>query len=112
MTHTHPTMSTPQSTLSPRHAAMSATDQTGIKARLRSFVQENFLYAMPDFQLGDDDLLMERGVIDSMGVAEMIAFVETEFGVSTSDDEITEANFGCLGAIARFVASRLPSAVN
>jgi acyl carrier protein len=85
--------------------------ESGIKARLRGFVQENFLYAMPNFELGDDDLLMEKGVVDSMGVAEMIAFVESEFGVFISDDEITEANFGSLSAIARFVGPRQPYAV-
>lgn len=82
--------------------------ETEIKSRVRAFVQENFLYAMPDFELGDDDRLLERGVIDSMGVAEMIAFVESEFGVITSDDEVSETNYGTLAAIARFVAAKLP----
>lgn len=95
----------PQSGLTPGMA------ESGIKTRLRAFVQENFLYAMPNFELGDDDLLMEKGVVDSMGVAEMIAFVESEFGVYISDNEITEANFGSLSAIARFVGPRQPYAV-
>jgi acyl carrier protein len=82
---------------------MSGVSETEIKSRVRAFVQENFLYAMPDFELGDEDRLLERGVIDSMGVAEMIAFVEAEFGISTSDDEVSEANYGSLTAIARFV---------
>jgi len=79
--------------------------------RVRAFVHENFLYAMPNFELGDDDRLLEKGVIDSMGVAEMIAFVENEFGVFTTDEEVSEANFGSLGAIARFVAGKQPYAV-
>lgn len=82
--------------------------ESEIKSRVRAFVQENFLYAMPDFELGDDDRLLERGVIDSMGVAEMIAFVESEFGIVTADDDVSESNYGSLSAIARFVAARLP----
>jgi acyl carrier protein len=82
--------------------------ESEIKSRVRAFVQENFLYAMPDFELGDDDRLLERGVVDSMGVAEMIAFVESEFGVVTADDEVSETNYGSLAAIARFVAAKLP----
>jgi acyl carrier protein len=82
--------------------------ESEIKSRVRGFVQENFLYAMPDFELGDDDRLLERGVVDSMGVAEMIAFVESEFGVVTSDDEVSETNYGSLSAIARFVVAKLP----
>jgi acyl carrier protein len=85
--------------------------ESEIKLRLRNFVQENFLYAMPDFELGDDDRLLEKGVVDSMGVAEMIAFVESEFGVFTSDEEVSEANFGSLSAIARFIASRQTYAI-
>jgi acyl carrier protein len=85
--------------------------ESGIKLRVRTFVQENFLYAMPDFELGDDDRLLEKGVVDSMGVAEMIAFVESEFGVFTSDEEVSEANFGSLSAISRFIASRQSYAI-
>jgi len=85
---------------------MSGVSETEIKSLVRTFVQENFLYAMPDFELGDEDRLLERGVIDSMGVAEMIAFVESEFGIATSDDEVSEANYGSLTAIARFVRGK------
>jgi acyl carrier protein len=85
--------------------------ESRVKLRLRTFVQENFLYAMPNFELGDDDRLLEKGVVDSMGVAEMIAFVESEFGVFTSDEEVSEANFGSLSAIARFIAAKQPYAV-
>ena len=84
----------------------SGISESEIKSRVRAFVQENFLYAMPDFELADDDRLLERGVIDSMGVAEMIAFVESEFGIATSDDEVSEANYGSLTAIARFVVGK------
>jgi acyl carrier protein len=75
--------------------------------RLRAFIQENFLYLRPEgFTLADDDRLLERGVIDSMGVVELLAFVEAEFGVTADEDEITETNFGSIQAIASFIASK------
>lgn len=82
-----------------------------IMPRVRGFVQENFLYMMPDFELADDDRLLEKGVVDSMGIAELISFIEAEFGVVASEDEISEANFGSLRTIAQFVASRQHLAV-
>lgn len=82
------------------------TNEAQVREKMRTFIQENFLYMRPDFVLGDDDPLLERGVVDSMGVAEMIAFVEDEFDVKTADDEITEANLGCINAIARFVSAK------
>ncbi len=77
-----------------------------IRDRVRRFLEENFLYMRPNFELGDDDRLLERGVVDSMGVAEMVTFLEDEFGVNTSDEEITEANLGSLNAIGRFVSQK------
>jgi len=77
-----------------------------IRERVRGFLQENFLYMRTNFELGDDDRLLERGVVDSMGVAEMVTFLEDEFGVTTSDEEITEANLGSLNAIGRFVSQK------
>jgi acyl carrier protein len=89
----------------------TAISRMAIISRVRGFVQENFLYMMPDFVLADDDRLLEKGVVDSMGIAELISFIEAEFGVIAAEDEISEANFGSLDAIAQFVAGRLSLAV-
>ena len=43
-----------------------------ILARLRAFVDENFLYMRPDFELRNDASLMGNGIVDSMGVMEAI----------------------------------------
>ena len=91
---------------------VSATFNPAIVSRVRGFVEENFLYMMPDFQLADDDRLLEKGVVDSMGIAELISFVEAEFGVVAAEDEISEANFGSLQAIGQFVARRQPFALS
>lgn len=75
----------------------------------RAYVIENFLYMRPDFIPADDDSLLGQGIIDSMGVMELVQFLEQEFGVTVSDDEITEEHFGTLAAIGRYVASKLPA---
>jgi acyl carrier protein len=80
--------------------------ETEIAARLRGYIVDNFLYMRPDFEFSDDDRLMERGIVDSMGVLEVLQFLEEEYGVAVEHDEISEANFGSLGAIARFVADK------
>lgn len=73
---------------------------------MRSFIQETFLYMKPGHVLGDDDSLIKTGVIDSMGVLEVLTFIEDRFGVIPADEDVTEANLGTLRAIARFVAAR------
>jgi acyl carrier protein len=57
----------------------------------------------PDFTLGDQDRLLQRGVIDSMGVMELLAFLRSEFAVVVADEDITESNLGTLADIARYV---------
>lgn len=79
---------------------------TEILERTRAYITANFLYMRPDFVLGDEDALLAKGVIDSMGVMELIGFLTQEFGITVADEEITEANLGSLQAIARFVASK------
>jgi len=86
--------------------AIAPISEAGTITRVRAFVLENFLYMRPDFQLSDDDRLLEKGVVDSMGIAELIAFIEDEFGVHAAETEISEANFGSLGAIGAFVESK------
>jgi acyl carrier protein len=80
--------------------------ESEIIKRVRGFVQENFLYMHTNFQLADDDRLLEKGVMDSMSIVEMISFIESEFGVQAQEEEISEANFGSLSGIARFVGEQ------
>lgn len=80
-------------------------DQAAILARTRAYVQETFLYMRPGFALGDGDRLLQRGVIDSMGVMELLAFLRSDFGVVVADQDITESNLGTLADIARYVVT-------
>lgn len=77
-----------------------------IADRARAYVRDNFLYMRPDWPLADDAPLLGGGVIDSIGVIELVEFLQKEFGCSIVEDEITEANLGSLGAIARFVHAK------
>jgi acyl carrier protein len=85
---------------------MTHVDSSIVLARTRCFVQETFLYMRPAFVLRDEDRLLEKGVIDSMGVLELVGFLQTEFGVAIGDDDLIEENFGTLADIVRYVASR------
>ena len=68
----------------------------------RDFIVKNFLYMRPDVLVEPASALLERGIIDSLGVVELLTFVET-FAVAAADEEITEENFGSLDSIAQFV---------
>lgn len=77
-----------------------------VTTKLRKFIAENFLYMRPDFELSDDDSLLETGIVDSMGVMEVLAFLDEEFGVEVPDDDVTEENLGTVSSIVEYVARR------
>ena len=81
-------------------------DAAHVVTRTRAYIAENFLYMRPDLELAEDDLLLEKRIVDSMGMVELVAFLEDEFGIDLDDGEITEGNFATLGAIARFVVAK------
>ena len=88
---------------------MSSSNTAPIADQLRRFIVDNYLYMRPDAAVADDDRLLARGIVDSMGVVEIVAFLEEAFGVTVRDEEVTESNLGSVRAIAEFVASRLPA---
>jgi len=80
--------------------------QQEIANRVREYVLENFLYMRKGYEFADTDSLLGHGIIDSMGVVELLTFLQDEFGVDVEEDEITEENLGSLAAIGRFVQGK------
>lgn len=78
-------------------------NEAQIIADTRRYITENFLYARPTYVVAEEEHLMEKGVVDSMGMVELITFLQERFGVEPADDEITEENFATLRRIATFV---------
>lgn len=70
--------------------------------RIREFIASRFPLARP-FELGDDVSLLDAGVIDSLGVLDILAFLERTFGLRITDDDLKPDNFVSVGAMARFV---------
>ena len=81
-------------------------NQQDIVIRTRDYIRENFLYTRPDYALHEDENLMGKGIVDSMGMVELITFLQDTFGVRPSDDEITEDNFATLRRIAAYVTRK------
>lgn len=53
--------------------------------------------------LADNDSLLEKGLLDSMAIVKLVAFIEERFGLKLSDDEFDPDNFETLNAIAAMI---------
>lgn len=77
-----------------------------IVSTARRYIEDNFLYMKPGVRLDLDDSLLRKGVVDSMGVLEVLLFLEDTFDVRVLDNEVTEHNLGSLRSIGRFILSK------
>lgn len=81
-------------------------NEQNVLEQVREFVIENFMYMRKVKTIGDEESLLRTGVISSLGMMEVVDWVESTFDVSVDPDEITEQNFDTLRGIATFVGSK------
>jgi acyl carrier protein len=72
-----------------------------IQEQIKQFILKTS-YVSAD-QVKNDTLIFAEGIMDSMGFISIISFIEEEFSITTSDNELLEANFESINAIADFV---------
>ena len=60
--------------------------------QVRSFILENYLFTDDESALALDESLLDRGIVDSTGMLEIIMFIEDELGVSVEDEEMVPEN--------------------
>lgn len=83
---------------------MAAIDDTTV--RIRDFVTQNFPLARRG-EIGLHDSLLDDGIIDSMGTLEVVEFLEREFEIEVSDDEMVDDHFESIAKIAELVVSKV-----
>jgi|WetSurMetagenome_2_1015567.scaffolds.fasta_scaffold404036_1 acyl carrier protein len=78
-----------------------------IEEHIREFVARNLLYSDTGFTYSDDTSFLQEGIIDSLGVFELVSFVQKTFGVSVDQKEVTTAHFDSVARLAAFVREKL-----
>lgn len=80
-----------------------SNDATGVRSSVRSYILENLLFSSDPNDLPDDASLLDRGIIDSTGVLELVLFLEENFGLQVKASEMLPQNFDSVNAITAFV---------
>jgi acyl carrier protein len=77
-----------------------------IKDKITTFVRDYFVKET-GLVLQDDTSFLEEGIIDSVGVLELVAFIEETFAIRIEDEEIVPDNFDSVNKLVAHVQSKL-----
>jgi acyl carrier protein len=80
---------------------MSSSDQ--VRAGVRRFILENFLVGEPPESLKDSTLLMTSGIVSSLAMLEIVAFLEEEYAVTLRQDDLTADRLDSVDLIVKLV---------
>jgi len=80
---------------------------TLVESELRSFIGDNFFLADDSKRLSGNASLTRDGIIDSVGIVELLHFIETHYGIEITDDETIPENIDSIDNIVRYVSRKL-----
>ena len=79
-----------------------------IKAKIRDFIARNLLFNEHEYPYDNDASFLKEGVIDSLGVLELVTFVGKEFCLQVDPVDVTPENFDSVNRLAAFVHRKQP----
>ena len=77
-----------------------------INHQIRAFVVDNFLFG-DESGLDDNTSFIEKGIIDSTGILELIEFIDGEFQIVVTDEELLPENLDSINKISKFIESKI-----
>ena len=80
-----------------------------IEHQIKTYIAQNLIFSGDEFKYPEDASFLEEGIVDSLGVMELVSFVEDHFGVKVDDQEITPDNFDSVNKLSAYVQRKLNS---
>ena len=74
-----------------------------IESQIKDYIAQNLLFSDNGYPYSDDVSFLDEGIVDSVGVMELVAFVEDNFHISVEDLDITPQNFDSVSKIAAYI---------
>ncbi|GMT46712.1 MAG: hypothetical protein IEMM0007_0278 [bacterium] len=73
---------------------------------VKEFIQTELIRDRSHADLKVTDNLIETGIIDSLGIQKLLAYLETTFSIHIADDELIPDNFQTIEAISAFLGDK------
>lgn len=83
-----------------------ARTKTAHREVLRRFILENYFFSDDPSLLDDNDSFMEKGILDSTGILELIFFLEEEFGIQVAENDMVPENLDSITGLLRFLETK------
>jgi len=80
-----------------------------VRQQIKQFIAENFLFTEDSNKLDDDTSFMDEGIVDSMGIMELIVFIEETYKIDVEDDEIEPDNLDSVNNLYNFIMRKTKS---
>lgn len=78
---------------------------SNLQSALKSFIQ-NELAVGRGKELQPEDDLFTSGILDSLGILQLVLFIEEQFSVQVPDEDVVFENFHSLNAISEYLERR------
>lgn len=79
---------------------------TTVEHEIRTFLAENFSVGRGITNMPGNQSLTERGFVDSVGIVEVLTFLETRYEIQINDDETIPENIDTIDNIVRFIGMK------
>ena len=74
-----------------------------VSYKIRNFIIEQFVFNESGFILEETDSLVEKGIIDSVGLLELINWLEETYRINIENEDVVPKNFDSIEKIVSFV---------
>jgi len=81
-----------------------------VESRVRDFVLKQFPLARKS-GVKPEDKWLEAGLLDSLGILDLVHFLEAEFSIHVSDEDLSPENFESLAAVVSFVDAKQSASI-
>ncbi len=81
-----------------------------VKNQVRQYIVENFLFGDESPLESDSMSLLDGGIIDSVGVMELVAFLEQDFGLDVADEDLIPENLDSVDNLSAYIGRGIKTA--
>jgi acyl carrier protein len=74
---------------------------------IKTFIINNFLKGDKSIILRDESSFLEEGVIDSVGILELVAYIEEKYGFHVEDDELVPENLDSIEKLEAYINTKV-----